>query len=86
MLSRGIANLVSSGKLQTISSSRGMKAPSHVLYADDIMIFCKGKKEGLLNLLSFIEEYGLNSGQLVNKEKSQVFFGEFSNRSTLLDY
>ncbi|KAL6204735.1 hypothetical protein ACLB2K_022002 [Fragaria x ananassa] len=70
VLSRGIANLVSFGKLQTISSPRGMKAPSHVLYADDIMIFCKGKKEGLLNLLSFIEEYGLNSGQLVNKEKS----------------
>ena len=30
VLSRGIANLVSSGKLQTISSPRGMKAPSFI--------------------------------------------------------
>lgn len=40
VLSRGIATLVSSSMLKPVSSPRGMKAPSHVLFADDIMIFC----------------------------------------------
>ncbi|KAL6224666.1 hypothetical protein ACLB2K_003521 [Fragaria x ananassa] len=42
VLSRGILRLVDLGHVQTISSPRAVKVPSHVLFADDIMVFCKG--------------------------------------------
>jgi hypothetical protein len=41
VISRSITNLVREGKLSLISGSRDFNVPSHVLYADDIMLFCK---------------------------------------------
>ena len=85
VLSRGILRLVDMGHVQAISSPRAVKVPSHVLFADDIMVFCKGDKRSLLNLMAFFEEYGLNSGQLVNKTKSHVYLGKSAlHRRTLI--
>ncbi|XP_062011846.1 uncharacterized protein LOC133728442 [Rosa rugosa] len=39
VLSRGILRLVDMGHVQAISSPSAVKVPSHVLYADDIMVF-----------------------------------------------
>ncbi|XP_062014240.1 uncharacterized protein LOC133730715 [Rosa rugosa] len=85
VLSRGILRLVDMGHVQAISSPRAVKVHSHVLFADDIMVFCKGDKRSLLNLMAFFEEYGLNSGQLVNKTKSHVYLGKSAlHRRTLI--
>ncbi|XP_061999298.1 uncharacterized protein LOC133716631 [Rosa rugosa] len=85
VLSRGLLCLVDMGHVQAISSPRPVKVPSHVLFADDIMVFCKGDKRSLLNLMAFFEEYGLNSGQLVNKTKSHVYLGKSAvHRRTLI--
>ena len=43
VLSRGIKKLVSENKLDLISASRTAKLPSHCFYADDLMVYCKGK-------------------------------------------
>ncbi|KAM2736700.1 hypothetical protein PS2_024364 [Malus domestica] len=40
VLSRGISKLVHSGCIIPISFPRSVQAPSHVLYADDIIVFC----------------------------------------------
>lgn len=42
VLSRGITMLVNSAKLKPMASPRGFQTPSHVMYVDDIMVFCKG--------------------------------------------
>lgn len=42
VLSRGLSKLVQDGKLNQMTGARGMQVPSHILYADDIMIFCRG--------------------------------------------
>jgi hypothetical protein len=73
-LSRGITNLISTGKLSAISSPRGTTAPSHVLFADDVIIFCRGNRRSLMSVMKFFEEYGINSGQVINKNKSHVFY------------
>lgn len=39
VLSRGIYDLVSKGKLDLIKSTKSVQMPSHTLYADDIMVF-----------------------------------------------
>jgi len=43
VLSRGITKLVEEGKVELIKGSRHQTIPSHTLYADDVMVFCKGK-------------------------------------------
>ncbi|KAK9930542.1 hypothetical protein M0R45_027578 [Rubus argutus] len=49
-----------------------------VLSRGIVKLVSSGNKDGLKNLLDFIDEYGFNSGQLVNKTKSQVFLGKFA--------
>lgn len=62
VLSKGITYLVQKGLLHPMSSPRGFQIPSHVLYADDVLIFCKGSKSSLLNLLKLLKHYGDASG------------------------
>lgn len=47
VLSRGISNLVNQGGLDLINSSRFFFVPSHIFYADGIMILCIGKKSNI---------------------------------------
>lgn len=54
VLSCGISQLVYSGRVQLMSGPRACATPSHVLYADDIMVFCRGTKRHITALLSLI--------------------------------
>jgi hypothetical protein len=47
--------------------------PSHTFYADDLMIFCKGKLSGLRALKSLFDSYAMESGQLINNAKSTIY-------------
>ena len=67
---------MNSGQLHPISSSRGTCAPSHALFADDIIVFCRGDRQSLAVIMDFLGEYGVNSGQVINKAKSQVFISK----------
>jgi len=62
VLSRSITRLVEQGKLNLISSSRHHYIPSHVLYADDVMIFCKGNISSVDALKELFLEYASCSG------------------------
>ncbi|KAF1898180.1 hypothetical protein Lal_00032945 [Lupinus albus] len=57
VFSRGISKLASEGRLTPIAGPSSLKIPTHVLYADDILIFCKGLKSNLLSLNSLIHDY-----------------------------
>lgn len=54
-LSRGISNLVSSGQLKPMTGPRYCPSGTHVLYANDIMVFCKGTKRNLCNLMALFK-------------------------------
>ncbi|PKA64112.1 Putative ribonuclease H protein [Apostasia shenzhenica] len=43
---------------------------SHLAYADDCIIFCKGNRNAINNILEFLASYQRCSGQKVNKGKS----------------
>jgi hypothetical protein len=63
VLSRSISKLVSDGKLlDLIKGTRNHLVPSHTFYADDLMIFCKGKLFGLNALKSLFDSYAVESG------------------------
>jgi len=56
LLSRGISKLVDEGKVDLISASGKEKISSHCFYADDLMVFCKGKHNST-GTLSLKEAY-----------------------------
>lgn len=76
VLSRGISRLVAKRKIKCIPSPRKVLVPSHVLFADDVMVFMQGNSSGLRVLNRFLDVYARNSGQVVNKAKSFVFLGK----------
>ena len=73
VLSRGIEDLVLKGRLTQIRATRSLTIPSHCLYADDILIFCKGTVANVKNVLHLFEGYGNYSGQIVNAQKSKFY-------------
>jgi len=52
ILNRAISASSARGRLIPISYCRGTYLPTHVLYADDIMIFCTGLKSNIRELIS----------------------------------
>lgn len=75
VLSRGIEELVVRGRMTQIRATRSLYIPSHCLYADDILIFCKGTLANVKNLMHLLEGYGNYSGQLINAQKSKFYTG-----------
>lgn len=51
VLSRGISKLVEQGQLELINGCIAMKVPSHSIYADEVVIFCKAKFSNIDSLL-----------------------------------
>lgn len=49
--------------------------PSHILYADDILVFCKGTKRNLEALMSLFNLYGQASSQLFSLGKCKFYAG-----------
>ncbi|CAN1298780.1 hypothetical protein LINPERPRIM_LOCUS23949, partial [Linum perenne] len=47
---------------------------THYLYADDTTIFCEAFIQKADNIMKIISEYGIITGQVVNLDKSSIFF------------
>ena len=56
----------------------GIHAPwiSHLLFADDCIVFSEASRRGANRLQLILDTYHRGSGQLVNKDKSAVFFSK----------
>lgn len=53
-----------------------VRLPLSLLYADDILVFCKATRENVLMLSDIFDQYGNTSGQVVGPAKSRVVFGK----------
>ena len=60
-------------KILHMTSMQGYLPPSHILYADDIFIFCRGNIKSLKSLSTFLKTYGDFSSQYVSNAKSSFF-------------
>jgi len=79
VISRRLTKLVREGELKLINGTRDIQIPSHILYADDMMIFCKGTKSNIKALKKAFMDYAEASGQLVNPQKSSIYAGSISS-------
>ncbi|GLT27312.1 hypothetical protein SLA2020_023190 [Shorea laevis] len=48
---------------------------THLIFADDIMLFCKADEESPALMMDKFDEFSRVSGLEINKQKSQIFFG-----------
>ncbi|KAA3462609.1 reverse transcriptase [Gossypium australe] len=60
--------------LKGVKASRSGPAISHLLFADECILFAEATERGAMSLKQILMEYGANSGQCVNYDKSSVFF------------
>ncbi|KAA3474503.1 reverse transcriptase [Gossypium australe] len=74
--SRLISKAKVEGRLKGTKVGRGNVAVSHLFFADDSMMFGDASTEGASNMNAIIKEYELVSGQLVNFDKSLIYFSK----------
>lgn len=63
-------------KITGLKVARSAPAVSHLLYADYSLFYCKGKDEEPEKLNQILRCYSLASGQKINYEKSNIYFGK----------
>ncbi|XP_010463143.1 PREDICTED: uncharacterized protein LOC104743796 [Camelina sativa] len=75
-LSSLISTSVKANHIHGFRASRNGPAISHMLFADDSLLFCKADEEECNKLLDLLKIYASASGQHVNFQKSAILFGK----------
>jgi len=70
------------GKIQLIK--RGTQEISHLLFADDMLVFCRGNTSSVTALNSILEDMYLFAGLEMNKQKSKLFLSKGCRNKTTL--
>ncbi|KAK3223775.1 hypothetical protein Dsin_010800 [Dipteronia sinensis] len=74
-ISRFLSRMVESSLLLPISSPRGLVAPTHLFYANDVLIFYRGTVKNLKSIMQAFDVYKGLSSQFIKWSKSSIFFG-----------
>nr|XP_027090446.1 uncharacterized protein LOC113711482 [Coffea arabica] len=69
-LSRGLNAQVEGGRVVPYATSRGCVRVTHLSFADDIIIFSRGDRRSVGNLVRFLNLYQTATGQRINNHKS----------------
>lgn len=82
VLSRSLTKAFQCGLIEWYASPRHCPNISHLLFADDTIIFCNGNLISIRNLLKILQDYERASGQSINTGKSGFFIHSRNNNST----
>ena len=80
-LSAMIRKVEEARNLQGVLFGNGGACLSHLLFANDSLIFCQATMEECQRLLAILEQYEATSGQAINRQKATLFF----SRNTRID-
>nr|XP_027082466.1 uncharacterized protein LOC113704793 [Coffea arabica] len=76
----GFSNLLQKAKhekeLTAVKVSRKVPTITHLFFTDDSLVFCKAKVQEAGKLMKVLKVYEEAMGQLINLEKSSVFFSK----------
>ena len=76
VLSRILDYELAQNNISGIKASIRGPSISHVMYADDIILFSKASKKEATNFIKCVDKYCRWSGQKINNNKSGVFFSK----------
>ena len=62
------------GRLHGVSICRRAPSVSHLLFADDSLLFCQATQDEVQTILEVLQLYAVSSRQCINLEKSSVYF------------
>ena len=68
------------GHIKGVAVCRGAPRISHLLFADDNIVFCRASLEEVSRVMKLLEDYEGDSGQRLNKEKTSLFFSKNTSR------
>ncbi|XP_026398930.1 uncharacterized protein LOC113294768 [Papaver somniferum] len=80
VLSRTLIDAENKGKIHGIKIEKKAHVVSHLLFADDCIIFCKADKKEAENILNIFEKFSYGSGQMINLTKSGIFFSKNTSK------
>ncbi|GLT60757.1 hypothetical protein SLA2020_335100 [Shorea laevis] len=83
VLSRLISKEEALGTIHRIKISRQSHLISHLLFADDLMVFARAKPSEATTILNCLNTYAGWSGQKVNLSKSSIFFSKNCTPSSI---
>lgn len=66
------------GIFKPIPGSKNLSSSSHVLYADDVLVFCKGTKRGHDALTELLHDYSQATRQHLSLNKSRFYASRIS--------
>ena len=81
VLSRLLLQQEREGLIHGIKIARNAPPVSHLMFADDTILFCRANKEEAECLDACLEIYGKWSGQEINRQKSSIYI----SRNTAVD-
>ncbi|XP_058111784.1 uncharacterized protein LOC131255108 [Magnolia sinica] len=70
VFSRSFRHILFAGTSQPFRIRRGCPTPSHLLYADNTLLFLNGSRMPLLAVNDFLSSFQAASGQRINRSKS----------------
>lgn len=80
--SRLMEERVAAGDITPVKICRGAPGISHLLFADDTLLFFKADCEQARLIKGVLNEYALGTGQLVNSNKCSILFDDTSPAET----
>lgn len=77
VLSLMINKVVDRGELEGFKLAREAPTLTHLMFADDALLFTKANPREVYKMLHILNVYSINLGQRINIAKSGIIFGKF---------
>lgn len=68
------------GHIKGVVMCRGASCISHLMFADDSIVFCRATVDESNRVIKLPEDYEGDSGKKINKEKTSLFFNKNTPR------
>lgn len=80
VLSHLVFQAESNRSITAIPFGRGSHNINHLLFTDDSLLFCQANSLKWSRLIHLLEKYEATSGQLLNKDKTSIYFSANTHR------
>lgn len=78
-----IAQAANRGDIKGFALCRNSSRLTHLLFANDNLLFCKATKQQCNNILEILDVYGSCSGQQINRNKTTIFFSKLTSKEKM---